>query len=62
MARRLHVVGQHRLSVTPGDEDIRADDLGGIAITHLQQFRWRQGQPSADAGNGDGNRGPDSFQ
>ncbi|MNW10989.1 hypothetical protein D3C71_2083280 [compost metagenome] len=62
MARRLDVVGKHRLPVTPGDEDIRADDLCGIAVADLQQLRRRYGQPSPDAGNGDDDRGPDRFQ
>jgi hypothetical protein len=33
------------VGIAPRDEDIGADDLGGIAITHLQEFRRSYGEP-----------------
>ncbi|MCY1296881.1 hypothetical protein D9M70_462950 [compost metagenome] len=46
MPRRLDIIGQHRLGIASRDEDIGADDLRGVPIADLEQFRRREREPT----------------
>ncbi len=50
MARRLHIHLQHLTGIAPGDKDIRADDLGRIAVADAQKFGRQEKKPHHQPG------------
>ena len=49
MAGRLNILGKHHIGVATGDEDIRTDNLCGIAVADPQQL-WMNWNSAATGG------------